>query len=154
MAILLKVVGVLGSVMKTVTGVVANTPLADAAIVLVPGLASQSRVGNNFELVSLREAATSNQTSYYTITSNFEPVDPGWAFWQRFRKSNLADTAADLIFDGDNDLVVDTASMNQFTDLTKQPVVETFAFGTNPTVHHCNYFRQPETLARLNKWLA
>lgn len=149
----MKVVGVLGSVMKTVTGAIANTPLADAAIVLVPGLASQSRVGNNFELVSLREATTAKQTSYYTITSNFEPTDPGWAFWQRFRKGNLADAAADLIFDGDNDLVVDTDSMNQFTDLPKQPVVGTFAFGTNPTVHHCNYFRQPQTLAKLDKWL-
>lgn len=106
--------------MKTVTGVVANTPLADA---------------------------------YYTITSNFEPIDPGWAFWQRFRKGNLADAAADLIFDGDNDLVVDTDSMNQFSDARKQPVVATYAFGKNPTVHHCNYFRQPQTLAHLNKWL-
>jgi hypothetical protein len=54
--------------------------------------------------------------------------------------------AADLVFDGANDLVVDTASM---TVLARTPeamsVQQLHDFGTNPTVHHTVYFEQPET---------
>ncbi|CAG0966486.1 hypothetical protein PHYC_01012 [Phycisphaerales bacterium] len=148
----MSVATVLGRVMKAVTGTLANTPLADAGVALIPGLAGQSRVGNNFEIRRLRAAPTSQGTRYYTISSNFEPTDPGWKFWQYFRGKNLLDAAADTVFDGDNDLVVDTDSMNQLVDRPAQPVAEAFSFKTNPTVYHTNYFRQPETFDRLRAW--
>ncbi|MGH8703188.1 MAG: hypothetical protein ACREVR_18720 [Burkholderiales bacterium] len=52
--------------------------------------------------------------------------------------------AADSIFDGPNDLVVDGASMTRL--LGKEfAVKKVHDFGTNNRVHHCNYFAQPET---------
>lgn len=148
----MSVASVLGRVLQSVTGTLANTPLADAAIAMVPGLAGQSRVGNNFELRRLRSALTSKTTSYFTISSNFEPADPGWKFWQYFRPGRALDVAADVVFDGENDLVVDTASMDQLADAAQQPVTASHRFGTNPAVHHCNYFRQPQTIAKLREW--
>ncbi len=148
----MSVATILGRVMKAVTGTLASTPLADAGVALIPGLAGQSRVGNNFELRRLRAASTSNATKYYTISSNFQPADPGWKFWQHFRGGNLMNAAADLVFDGDNDLVVDTSSMNQLTEANPQPVDDDFSFGTSPTVYHTNYFRQKETIDHLRKW--
>lgn len=144
---------VLGRVLKAVTGTLARTPLADAAVAMVPGLAGQSRVGNNFELRRLRAAATSASTSYYALSSNFEPAAAGWRFWRNFRKSKLADAAADLVFDAENDLVVDTASMTQLVDGAAQPLDASWSFGRSETVHHCNYFRQAQTIARLREWL-
>jgi hypothetical protein len=57
---------------------------------------------------------------YYIVKSNFEATDAGWAFWRRFRKSNIADYAADLIFDDTNDLVVDTGSMDSLVAETRE----------------------------------
>jgi hypothetical protein len=58
----------------------------------------------------------------------------------------LADKVANVIFDGPNDLVVDTASMIDFgvpeLELADQP----WDFGTTDQVWHCNYFRQPDTI--------
>lgn len=150
----MSVATVIGRVVKSVAGTLAKTPIADAAIALVPGLFGQSRVGNNFELQRLRTAPFDNKAAYYSIESNFEPTDPGWKFWRHFRPSNLLDMGADILFEGPNDLVVETASMTQIVAADKQPLVDMYSFGANPRVHHCNYFRQPETFAKLRAWLA
>lgn len=138
--------------MKVVTGTLANTPIADAAIALVPGLNGQSRVGNNYEIRRLLGAPTSATTKYYTIDSNFEPTDPGWRFWKYFRGVQMANAVADVVFPGENDLVVDTDSMSQLIGGSPQPIVDSFSFGNSPTVHHCNYFRQTQTIAKICEW--
>jgi len=52
---------------------------------------------------------------------------------------------ADAVFDGDNDLVVDTPSMVALSDKIRIPANRLLSFGTSETVHHLNYFHQTET---------
>lgn len=137
---------VLLQVTTSVTGVLAKTPIADAAVAMVPGLNGQSRVGNSPELRRLR-ALRASPVAYSVVRSNFEPSDPGWKFWEYFRdiKGRAADLGADVVFPGANDLVVDTDSMTDFRDAPAFSGLE-HDFGTSSTVLHTNYFRQPETL--------
>lgn len=113
-------------------------PFLDAGVALVPGLHSQARVGNNLELGCLSRQAPAPAT-YHAITSNFESDDPLWAFWKPFR---LADNLAGHVFDGDNDLVVDTAAMTLDGLARPIPPERRLDFGTNGRVHHTNYFHQ------------
>jgi hypothetical protein len=141
------VAGKLVEVIVSVTGALARTPLIDALVALIPGLSGQSAVSNNYELNRLRLGPCAVDPLYYAVKSNFETPDPGWKFWQNFRKDRMGDLAADIVFPGQNDLVVDTWSM---TDLGAPEfalsIRDVQDFGTSPTVWHCNYFRQPETI--------
>lgn len=142
-------------IVSSVTSLVARTPALDAAVALIPGLAGQSRVGNNFELLALRERSTALDR-YFAIQSNFESKQEGWRFWRAFRNipDRIASGAADLVFEGANDLVVDSGSMISFADELALPQDQVLDFGTNDRVHHCNYFDQPETLAFLKQKLS
>jgi hypothetical protein len=55
------------------------------------------------------------------------------------------DAAADVLFDGANDLVVDTPSMIDLAAEVKIPDSRLLDFGQSQTVHHLNYFYQSET---------
>jgi hypothetical protein len=139
----------------------ARTPIIDAGVQLVPGLAAQSREGANNELLNLRASYTGLTDSarnklhrnYFYLTSNFETNDPGWKFWRYFRKDKLLDLATDAVFEGDNDLVVDTQSMTSLDDqfdTSSIPTKHIERFGERTDrVHHLNYFQQPETLTLL-----
>jgi len=148
---LLRVVG-------SVTGAVLHSPLLDAAIALVPGLDAMSRVGNNQELLRL-QANTGNADfrsgliQYHAIQANFEPRDIGWNFLRLFSQpmARVGDWVADRIFQGPNDLVVDTASMAQSAD--GRPLQIAHDFGRSDKVHHCNYFLQPETVRAIRSAL-
>jgi pimeloyl-ACP methyl ester carboxylesterase len=137
---------------KIVGGVVqfgASTPLADAAVAIVPGLMGQSRVRNNAELDRLMRVAWVSKPTCYAVTSNFEPGDDAawWQFWQRFRPTQIMNYGADVIFKEErNDLVVNTLSMTKLACGTQIPQAQILDFGTSRTVHHCNYFRQPQTV--------
>lgn len=139
------VAGKLIEVIVSITGALAKTPLIDAMAALIPGLAGQSRVGNNYEINRLRLGPCTIDPDYYAVISNFETKDPGWQFWKNFRTSRITDLATDAIFTGDNDLVVDTSSM---TDLGVRglKVQDSCSFGTSGTVWHCNYFRQQKSI--------
>ena len=143
-------------VVTSVTSILSKTPIVDALIAMVPGIFAMSRVGNNPELLRLREGPPSNINQYYAIASNFAPKSPGWAFWKWFNGKHIGKKAADLVFDGDNDLVIDTSSM---TDLFKKELDTNLAseriltFKNSEDVHHLNYFRQVETLDFLRKHL-
>ena len=148
---LLRVVG-------SVTGAVLHTALLDAAIALVPGLDAMSRIGNNQELSRLRQNTGSSdfhsgQIRYFAIQSNFEPQAIGWNFLRLFSQpmARLGDLAADRIFAGPNDLVVDTASMAEVAD--GRPITLAHDFKTNDRVHHVNYFVQPETVRAIRSSL-
>ncbi|MEJ2592878.1 MAG: hypothetical protein P8178_16055, partial [Candidatus Thiodiazotropha sp.] len=117
-------------VFTSVSRFLAKTPVADAAIALVPGLRAQSRVSNNHELQALRlrfddlRGREFVKDRYFMVQSNFEPKDPGWHFWKYFRglKMRAADLGADAIFTDEqrnpirNDLVVDVPSMTDLHD--------------------------------------
>jgi hypothetical protein len=142
-------------VVSSVTKLAARTPAIDAAVALVPGLAAQSRVGNNAELLSLRRSAGVLDDRYFAIQSNFESEKPGWKFWRYFRRmgDRARDAAADLVFDGNNDLVVDTGSMTELSDDARLPASQVYDFGTRDDVHHTNYFEQRETFEAIRSWL-
>jgi pimeloyl-ACP methyl ester carboxylesterase len=127
--------------------IASETPIFDAAVALIPGLLGQARVINNEELNRLnRDCAAAPH--YFAVRSDFKPDQPGWEFWKYFVNAGdrAKDWAADLVFDGPNDLIVDTASM---TVLAKPPqplsIQKMHDFGQNSVVHHTVYFSQPET---------
>jgi pimeloyl-ACP methyl ester carboxylesterase len=152
--------GVASGLMQVLGGVLsigARSPLLDAGVAIVAGLAAQSRVGNNQELIRLHEGDWPSKATYFAVRSDFEPAnaeDPSWRFWKRLRRPlvSLANIAVDPIFDGPNDLVVDAVSMTRLigSNIPRSRVQD---FGTNTRVHHCNYFAQPETAAFLSKAL-
>jgi hypothetical protein len=143
-------------VVTSVTKLAATTPAIDAAVALVPGLMAQSRVGNNQEMISLRQVPEALAGRYFAVKSNFESDKPGWQFWRNFRNigDRTKDALADLVFEGENDLVVDTGSMVDLCDNLRIPPEQVLDFGTTDAVHHTNYFTQPRTLDFLRESFA
>src|SRR4029453_18843276 len=132
---------------------------------MIPGLSAQSRRGlagaqqiaGSFELDRLSAGISKMPASYFAVKSNFEPTDPGWAFWKHFMKpgERLSDLGADLVFPDANDLVVDTASMDALSDMIKiEGPKAVLDFGTSAVVHHLNYFAQPEVATFIRQSLA
>ncbi len=147
----------------------ADLPIADAAVVAVPGLASQSRVSNNAELLRLFAGPWPSSPECHAVIGNFKPleVDAGWRFWRRITRvgDQLKYGAVGLLFEGPNDLVVDTGAMfgplegdragqgmEQLARLVFDAKCIT-SFENSPTVHHTNYFRQPETVQAMRALL-
>ena len=133
-------------VIVSVTGALARTPLVDALTALVPGLSGQSAVDNNHEINRLRIGPCAVDPAYYVIKSNFETSNPGWKFWRNFRKDRLVDVATDVVFPGENDLVVDTWSMTDLGVPRLKLAGASCDFGTSDSVWHCNYFRQEKAI--------
>jgi pimeloyl-ACP methyl ester carboxylesterase len=135
----------------------ASTPLADAAIVVVPGLAGQSRVGNNAELLRLHKRQWLSTPIVHAVISNFQPWDTDAAWWEVWKHlknpgDKVLDWGAEAIFKGKNDLVVDTESMSRICEgaIAKTQIYD---YGDSAKVHHCNYFSQDETVAFLRQAL-
>jgi hypothetical protein len=150
----LHVVSGLARLTAAVTNVVAETPLLDAAVAMIPGLSAQSRIGNNFELNRLNVDAA-HAPEYFAIQSNFETEKPGWEFWKYFVdvKKRVLDGVSDLVFPAENDLVVDTESMRIVgpSRLIPDDGVHLFNFGGGDDVYHTNYFRQAKTIDFISK---
>lgn len=134
-------------VLTSVTSVAAHSPVVDAVVSMIPGVAGMSRVGNSPEILRMREYQYDTTPDYSAVKVNFEPTAPGWAFWRYFRKSQLERIAANFVFEGENDLIVDTSSMTDLADTGKITTLEDF--GTSAEVYHTNYFRQQRTVAFL-----
>lgn len=124
-----------------------------AAVAVIPGLQGQSATLNNFELNRLRGTAARANVKYYAVTADFEPEKIGWKLWKVISEAGTRgrDAAADLIFPAENDLVVDTAHMTSLAD--GRDIADVYTFGSQSLVHHCNYFRQPQTIGQMRKWL-
>lgn len=166
---LMSVVTGLAKVLGKVLRLGADLPVADLAVATVPGLAAQSRVSNNAELLRLFSAPWPSNPRLHAVISNFKPleIDAGWRFWRRL--NNVGDQlkfgAADLLFDGPNDLVVDTGCMiGPNADSRIAPggaalhelqfaAADITQFENSPNVYHTNYFRQPNTVKVLEKCL-
>jgi pimeloyl-ACP methyl ester carboxylesterase len=140
------VAGKLVQVVVSATGALAKTPLIDGVVALVPGLSGQSMVSNNIEINTLRLGPCVVTPRYYAVQSDFETADPGWKFWRYFRGEKIADMVTNQIFEGPNDLVVDTDSMINFGVPNLQLAGPAHNFGTTDHIWHCNYFRQPQTI--------
>jgi hypothetical protein len=133
----------------SITNVVATTPAADAAISLIPGLSAMTRV--NLELARLNVELTT-RPEYFAVISDFSPPPTGLAVWRFITeaKTRITDAAADLLFQGKNDLVVDTDSMTLLAGQSRAAgaanITDLLDFGTQGDVHHINYFRNQKTL--------
>ncbi len=123
-----------------------------AAVAIVPGLQGQSAVANNQELARLHRRRGATDVAYYAVTAEFEPERIGWKLWKVVTEfgDRAKDAAMDAIFPGANGLVVDTAHMTILG--ADRKLVASLPFGAQAEVHHCNYFRQPETIAKLREW--
>jgi hypothetical protein len=128
----------------------AKSPLVDVGVGLVPGVAAMSRIQRNAELIALNYGTPTARNDYFAVCGTFKTEDVGWKFWRLFNKMKAADLAAEyLVFEQDNDLVVDTSSMTHhvfgampdFKDLTRFCV-----FDAASGVHHTAYFKDPRTL--------
>jgi pimeloyl-ACP methyl ester carboxylesterase len=145
-----QVAGSLMQVIFSFGNFVSRTPLADAAVAMIPGLAAMSRVENNFEILALKDCAPT-PPEYFAVTSRFRGDEIGWRFWKVFCDFRVrsAEAADRLIFRDqsstsyDNDLVVDTASMTQYGI---PPTAGICDFGETDHVYHTIYFRQPRTI--------
>jgi len=161
---LMSVVTGLAKTLGKVLQLGADLPLADLAVVSVPGLAAQSRVSNNAELVRLFASPWPSNPRLRAVIGNFKPAetDAGWRFWRRL--SNIGDQvkygAASVLFDAPNDLVVDTGCMmgpvSGAAAITAAKVHELLfddadvtQFENSPHVHHTNYFREAKTVKAL-----
>jgi pimeloyl-ACP methyl ester carboxylesterase len=137
-----------GGLFKLLGGILSfggSSPLLDAGVNLVPGLVSQSRVQNNLELQRLFAQDWAKKLDLYAVLSDYEPTgspEPWWKFWNHFRSipGRVADSAADTIFEGPNDLVVDTASMTQL-GASSIPAANRLDLTGPQSPHHCSYFR-------------
>jgi pimeloyl-ACP methyl ester carboxylesterase len=132
-----------------------SLPIADAAVALVPGLASQQRTRDNLELQQLFAAEWKTQPQLAGIGASFRPDESneGWKFWRRFTNigGQVMYSAADVVFDGDNDLVVDVAAMSALGEAGH--IAEFRDLGTGPQPHHCSYFRDARVLEFLQAQL-
>jgi hypothetical protein len=147
----------------TATGLLAKTPVFDAAVALVPGLHSMSSVASNRELDQILRRGEPAKGRYLAIRANFESAAIGWRFWKLLRpstaKQKAIDWGADVLFPGANDLVVDSDSMGGFVrgrsdaEATLPKTVRLHDFGTSDTIHHCAYFRQPKTVELIREHL-
>ncbi len=145
-------------IFTSITSAGAKLPLIDAMIAMIPGLAAQSMTDTNFELTRLRKQGNRPLPDYYAVMSNFETEEVNWKFWKVFAdwKNRAKDAATNLIFDCENDLVVNTSSMTSLFDslnLDPKNRKQVLDFETTSTVHHTNYFQQKKTLDFIAKSL-
>ncbi|HEU5144545.1 MAG TPA: CHAT domain-containing protein [Dermatophilaceae bacterium] len=96
-------------------------------------------------------------THWYVVSSNFhvELSDDHHSppEFPRELVARLSEGFVDQIFEADNDLVVDTASMSAIGLPDGGFVADSLEFGTNETVYHGNYFGQDEVGRQLARWL-
>lgn len=147
---LLTVVTGLLRVICSVTSLAAKTPALDAAVAMIPGLAAQSQIKNNNELTRLNQTSL-RKVEYSGVRASFQTEDPGWRFWQYFVRigDRLKEAGANLVFDSENDLVVNTASMAVLSRQPKEcliPAERILDFGQTDKVYHTVYFRQRPTV--------
>jgi hypothetical protein len=118
----------------------------------VPGLASMKPGG---ALVSALAAAQRRETgtAYAAITSDFEPSALSVLESPlNTLKALAADQFMDDLFQGDNDLVVDTASMTVFAPYSGE-AGGALALGRNPNAYHTVYFAQAKVITAIREWL-
>jgi len=142
-------------VFVSVTGTVANSPLADLFFNAVPGLGSMSRVGNNTELARL-QSGNPMLPHYFAVYSDFQMEKAGWRFWRLFQNPSLRMTSwgASLIFEQANDLVVDNRASIELFKGKGIPSNRRLELETNGKIHHTNYFLQVRVLRQFQSFLA
>lgn len=134
----------------------ANLPVVDAAVALVPGLASQQRTSNNAEIDRLFAQKWLSTPTFAAVTAEFQPqpAEPLFRVWDRLKLlgAQTVAGAADALFDGPNDLVVDTAAMDFLGSHHAVRAADRLALGPGNTFH-TSYFRDDRVTAFLEQRL-
>ncbi len=141
------VIGVLG-VVRSIIKTISKTPVLDAGVAAIPGLAEMSRVSTNSGLDELSRRHSAVPAGYHAIGASFEPTD--WKFWRNFVQ-RTARPVAKLIFEADNDLVVETASTYQLGPGREIPEARRRIINDGETFH-TNYFDRPIVLGQIQEW--
>ncbi len=128
--------------------------VADAAVHLIPGFMSMARMSNNSEIKHLRRLNLPT-AGRFAIKSNYDLAKPGLKLWRYVTeaKKRLENYGADVLFAADNDLVVDTGSMDDLQQELRIPSTQVYDFKTSQ-VHHCAYFAQVQTYRFMRKAFA
>ena len=124
----------------------------------VPGLKAMVPGGAFVtEINELQPGQPGPGTNWFVISSNFHvslfddhhnpPEFP------KELAAKLAEGFVDRLFEGDNDLVVDTASMSAIGLPDGGFVSDEFALGENDVVYHNNYFAQLSVIEAIAGWL-
>jgi hypothetical protein len=144
------VANVILRILSTITKLAAETAVLDTVLALIPGLHAMSIDGNAQELnrLDIHAKNASFDTSpleYFAIQSNFKPQDIRWNSLRLFcvPMQMPGDRSTDIIFQSASDLLVDTQCMREVSSGKSVRVIHDFR--DNSTVHHMNYFQQPET---------
>lgn len=126
----------------------------------VPGLAAMVPDGPFVTGINERQPGEPMPgCSWYVVSSNFHvSLFDGSNHPPEFPRElalRLGEGFVDGLFKGDNDLVVDTASMSAI-ELPEGGgyVKDALALGSNDEVYHTNYFAQPRVLEAIAGWLA
>ena len=96
-------------------------------------------------------------TNWFVVSSNFhvslsdDSHNP--PEFPRELVVRLKEGFVDQLFEADNDLVVDTASMSAIGLPTGGFVADELALGTNDVVFHSNYFGQDRVVEQFERWL-
>ncbi len=87
---------------------------------MITGLAGQSRISNNSELIRLNSGSLSS-VNYFLVRSDFQNASVGWNICRLVRESKIrvAEASADFfVFPKENDRVVDCVSMTEVQGIT------------------------------------
>ncbi|MES2196372.1 MAG: CHAT domain-containing protein [Pseudomonadota bacterium] len=121
---------------------------------VVPGLAAMQPSSAAVKGLNESTADLERLAAYYAVTSNFvAQIEPDKGITKELAQFIL-DRVSNRLFQLDNDLVVDTASMTSFG--TRNPRLKddaTFAFGNTDDVYHTIYFAADALPRKLGEWL-
>ncbi|OFE18097.1 hypothetical protein BA895_13345 [Humibacillus sp. DSM 29435] len=124
----------------------------------VPGLSAMMPKSAFVKTINaLQPGQPTSGTHWFVVSSNFHVtlLDDSHRppEFPRELAVKLAEGFVDQLFKGDNDLVVDKASMSAIGLPGDHYVADTLDFGTNDEVYHGNYFSQPRFVDALSRWL-
>jgi hypothetical protein len=120
----------------------------------VPGLAAMQPASALVKDLNGGPGALARLAAYYAVTSNFvAQVEPSKGVTKELTEF-IVDRVTNRLFQLDNDLVVDTASMTSFgTRDARLADGGTLAFGNTDDVYHTIYFASDVVPLKLSEWL-
>jgi hypothetical protein len=92
-------------------------------------------------------AAPRTSAQYYALAANYEPRSGAGL------RSHADDLVRDLIFKGDNDLVVPTAGVYEVDGSANFPIAERHVFGQADGLAHSSFARNAAALGHIRRWL-
>lgn len=120
----------------------------------VPGLAAMRPSSELVSSLNTSPGDLERLAEYYAVTSNFvAQIEPAKGVTKELVEF-IADRITNRLFQNDNDLVVDTASMTEFgTRRARLAADATLVLGNVDDVYHTIYFASDAVTSKLTRWL-